>query len=348
MPSINSMIPRRTIYKPSSISKIQPYNQYRLYSTDKSPDGPKDPTPTAGLTYTEQFARIRRKSKLFALWAWDSFKKLYKQTKAANVLSRKKKGGEKLSRREYRFLLNNRNDLVQVIPLLLIWKIIPFSGAWLPFLIAMYPRWIPLPSTFDIEDIPWKEKTVKELEKQLEQERVALELKHQKIPVHLDSDLLTTKQKKFLEEKHPEGVNFINREWIIRYSKMLSSIPDADMLPKNNLLVLLGSLGIPCSSYLPIGYLLRKFEEHWKFIMTDDHYLRKESLEDLTPPELISACRERGLVFEQKSHDELVDQLKEWLYLSKYHSFSLKKLLIFSRGLKLSLCLQSKNSEDGS
>jgi hypothetical protein len=89
---------------------------------------------------------------------WEGSKGLFRNTMETRRLIKLKRNGTRLTRHQERFIRQNIQDLKNLIPFFLVWRIPIFGDFILPIFIAKYPEL--LPSTFNLVKKPTMEEKI--------------------------------------------------------------------------------------------------------------------------------------------------------------------------------------------
>lgn len=261
---------------------------------------------------------------------WLGTKLLWADVRISSRLLLKLAGGKSLSRRERQQLTRTTADIFRLVPFA-VFIIVPFMEFLLPVFLKLFPNM--LPSTFQdkmkeqeelkrklnarIEYAKFLQDTVKEMAKEIQNSRSG---EVRKTAEDLDEFM----------NKVRKGERVSNDE-ILDFAMLFNDELTLDNISRPRLVNMCKYMGIsPYGTDAYLRYMLRKRLQQ---IKDDDKMIQAEGVESLSERELVSACRERGILG-SRSVEEMREELRDWLDLSLNHSVP-SSLLILSRAFSV-------------
>ncbi|CAG2103897.1 unnamed protein product, partial [Medioppia subpectinata] len=276
--------------------------------------------------------------------------------------------GEDLTRREHRQLVRTTSDVFRLVPFS-VFVIVPFMELLLPVFLKFFPGM--LPSTFQTSSAQ-ETKMKKELKLKLEMAKF-LQNTLDEMTLQAKGETHSNKAKEFAlffnkirntgqQASNAEIMNFSKRDHfglaieastlgslsslrvttdrnkqflaisIMNFSKLFEDEITLDSLSRPQLSALCRLLELQ-----PIGtnnFLRFQLRMKLRSLQADDQMIQKEGVDSLTVPELIQACRARGMRALGISEVRLRSQLSQWLELSLNEKIP-PSLLLLSRLLYL-------------
>ncbi|KAL5580095.1 hypothetical protein UlMin_012537 [Ulmus minor] len=261
---------------------------------------------------------------------WLGTKLLWADVRISSRLLLKLADGKPLSRRERQQLTRTTADIFRLVPFA-VFIIVPFMEFLLPVFLKLFPNM--LPSTFQdkmkeqeelkrklnarIEYAKFLQETLKEMAKEVQNSRSG---EVRKTAEDLDEFL----------NKVRKGGRCSNDE-ILGFAKLFNDELTLDNISRPRIVNMCKYMGI--STYGTDAYLRYMLRKRLKQIKEDDRMIQEEGVESLSEKELISACRERGIIG-SRSVEEMQQELHDWLDLSLNHSVP-SSLLILSRAFSV-------------
>ncbi|XP_054167458.1 mitochondrial proton/calcium exchanger protein-like [Oppia nitens] len=237
--------------------------------------------------------------------------------------------GEDLTRREHRQLVRTTSDIFRLVPFS-VFVIVPFMELLLPVFIKLFPNM--LPSTFQSAETE-ETKMKKELKLKLEMAKF-LQNTLDEMTLQAKGETHSAKAKDFalfFNKVRNTGEQASNED-IIKFSKLFEDEITLDSLSRLQLSALCRLLELQ-----PIGtnnFLRFQLRMKLRSLNADDQMINKEGVDSLTVPELIQACRARGMRALGIPEVRLRSQLSQWLELSLNEKIP-PSLLLLSRVLYL-------------
>ncbi|XP_077992404.1 mitochondrial proton/calcium exchanger protein-like [Glandiceps talaboti] len=237
--------------------------------------------------------------------------------------------GDSLTRRERRQLIRTTSDLFRLVPFS-VFIIIPFMEFLLPVALMLFPNM--LPSTFQ-DATKRKEKLKKELKVKLEMAKFLQDtIEESAVQKKKDKTAKSAHEfASFIDKIRASGVQATNED-ILRFSKLFEDELTLDNLSRAQLVALCKLLLLQ-----PIGtnnFLRFQLRMKLRSLHADDKLIQQEGIDNLSVPELQSACQARGMRALGVPIQRLKSQLEQWLELHLNEQIP-SSLLLLSRTLYL-------------
>lgn len=261
---------------------------------------------------------------------YHGFRLLFVDINISRKLAMKALRGETLSRREHRLLVRTTGDIFRLVPFS-VFIIVPFMELLLPVFIKFFPGM--LPSTFETASV--KEAKMKQsLKVKLEMAKFLQQTLDDMSVQAKDKDHSSNAAKEFAEffDRMRNSSEPISNKEILKFSKIFEDEITLDSLSRPQLIALCRVLEIQ-----PMGtsnFLVFQLRMKLRSLAADDKLIHQEGIDSLTPSELQSACRARGMRAYGMSEQRLRSQLEQWLDLSLNEKVP-PSLLLLSRALLL-------------
>ncbi|XP_024517041.1 plectin [Selaginella moellendorffii] len=258
---------------------------------------------------------------------WLGTKLLWVDVRISSRLLLKLLRGQTLSRRERKQLTRTAADIFRLVPFA-VFIIVPFMEFLLPVFLKVFPNM--LPSTFQ-DKMKEQEKLKKRLNARMEYARFLQETVEE-----MAKEVKTKSNSSDVQRTAEDLTEFlvkvrtgrrVSNEDILAFAKFFNDELTLDNISRPRLLNMCKYMGI--QAYGTDAYLRYSLRQKLARIKADDIMIQTEGIDSLSEPELVSACRERGIL-EITSVDELKQQLRNWLDLSLNHALP-SSLLILSR-----------------
>ncbi|PON70884.1 Parvalbumin [Trema orientale] len=230
---------------------------------------------------------------------WLGTKLLWADVRISSRLLLKLASGKSLSRRERQQLTRTTADIFRLVPFA-VFIIVPFMEFLLPVFLKLFPNM--LPSTFK-DKMKEQEELKRKLNARIEYAKFLQDtVKEMAKEIQTSRSGEVRKTAEDLDEfmnKVRTGERVSNEE-ILSFAKLFNDELTLDNISR---------------------------------IKEDDKMIQAEGLESLSEKELISACRERGILG-SRSVEEMREELRDWLDLSLNYSVP-SSLLILSRAFSV-------------
>jgi len=219
---------------------------------------------------------------------------------------KKRKEGKKITRRESRFVVLNRNDLWRGVPFILCWKI-PLLGKIVTVVVVTFFPYL-LPSTFKFL------KPEVSIRQRLEQ----TDLYKKRILNRLSVEYHLSETE---SPKYPITIEDV----VVICNKFKDDLV-LDKLSNSQLAALCQAVNL--NGWGWNGLLKSRLQKYFNILAEDDKMIETEGIVSLTSDELEEANDERGLRL-TLSQSEMQSQLSEWLNLRNQHPQLILPLLIY-------------------
>lgn len=260
-------------------------------------------------------------------------------------LLRKKLNGDELSYKEHSLLVTTTSDIVKLIPFSF-FVIVPFAELLLPVVLKFYPKL--LPSTYDVDKLFVKSASAQTDKSLVGSDRSKRLLAKQKLmeffkEVSIKTDLDKEEQRR-LNERNQAINNF--KQMVIAYDRQKNGavLPDVadikrfishfpqgpDYFRLDNLkLEILESMCylLNIDPFAFRSHIVIQLKRFINEIRKEDKSIKWEGVDSLSDEDLIEANRKRGLPIDGISHDDLRNQIREWIDISSDRSIPISVLL---------------------
>eukprot|EP01114_Cavostelium_apophysatum_P015824 TRINITY_DN4398_c0_g1_i1.p1 TRINITY_DN4398_c0_g1~~TRINITY_DN4398_c0_g1_i1.p1 ORF type:complete len:697 (-),score=230.31 TRINITY_DN4398_c0_g1_i1:212-2302(-) len=265
-------------------------------------------------------------SKLFALEVRSSYRII------RGILN-----GKELTRRERKLLITTFNDMLRLVPFIVI-VIIPLAEFALPVLLKVFPNM--LPSTFE-DKLKKEEELKKNLKARLRFAKflqdAAEELAQKQAPTTEGgaprTDILNFMQK--VKAGEP-----VSNDEILQFAKAFEDELTLDNLQRPQLVAMCKYMNL--NTFGGDAMLRFQLSHKLKQLKSDDMLIQKEGINSLSVDELQHALRARGMRGSSTNKLVLRRRLSEWLDLSLNHNLP-ASVLVLSRALVIT---EKKDYED--
>ncbi len=284
-------------------------------------------------------AHLWQEIKHEALHYWLGSKLLAAEIRTSAGLLSQLLRGKELTRRERQLLKRILNDMVRMVPLIVI-LIVPFAELALPVLLKLFPNL--LPSQFEKSELR-QDVYKRSLHTRMELHgilgevlsdhtaRLAAEQGRRGAAAGSEPALSVKEVMGRMEAVRRGAV--LGPDAIVRVAAMFRDDAMADTLPRGQLATLAKYLGL--SPYSPDSLLRMQLRKRLSTLKEDDLLLYREGTVGLTKAELKAACDARAMRSIGLTEEAYRTQLDEWLLLSVKHDVS-ATLLLLSRSFLLS------------
>ncbi|GMN59762.1 hypothetical protein TIFTF001_028850 [Ficus carica] len=230
---------------------------------------------------------------------WLGTKLLWADVRISSRLLLKLADGKSLSRRERQQLTRTTADIFRLVPFA-VFIIVPFMEFLLPVFLKLFPNM--LPSTFQ--------------DKMKEQEKLKRKLNARIEYAKFLQDTVKEMAKEIQNSRSGEV-----RKTAEDLDEFMNKVRKGERVSNDEIL----DFAMLFNDELTLDNISR--------IKDDDKMIQAEGVESLSEKELVSACRERGILG-SRSVEELREELRDWLDLSLNHSVP-SSLLILSRAFSV-------------
>ncbi|KAJ3256292.1 hypothetical protein HDU77_003215 [Chytriomyces hyalinus] len=264
-------------------------------------------------------------------------KLLAAETRISSRLLVKLMKGIALSRREGLQLKRTVADLLRLVPMMII-ILIPFLELALPLLLYIFPNM--LPSTFESK-FQAEEKKKKLLKVRLE---MAKFLQETVAEVSVTGTARAQKAKEFSDffQKYRTTGILAPTDQVLAIAKKFQDDLTLNSLSRPQLISMARYMSL--NAFGTDAYLRNQINDQLVSLKRDDSLIAKEGVDNLTIPELQTACNNRGIKIVGVSPARLKSELMQWLDLHLTHGVP-GSLLILSRAFTISEKIPTSSDE---
>ncbi|KAI8834547.1 LETM1-like protein-domain-containing protein [Chytriomyces cf. hyalinus JEL632] len=264
-------------------------------------------------------------------------KLLATETSISSRLLVKLMKGNMLTRREGLQLRRTVADLLRLVPMLII-LLIPFLELALPLLLYIFPNM--LPSTFESK-YQAEEKKKRLLKVRLE---MAKFLQETVAEVSVTGTARAQKAKEFSDffQKYRTTGLLAPTDQVLAIAKKFQDDLTLNSLSRPQLISMARYMNL--STFGTDAYLRNQINDQLVSLKRDDMLIAKEGVDNLTVPELQTACNNRGIKVVGVSPARLKSELMQWLDLHLTHGVP-GGLLILSRAFTISEKIPTSSDE---
>ncbi|KAJ3242903.1 hypothetical protein HDU78_001039 [Chytriomyces hyalinus] len=264
-------------------------------------------------------------------------KLLATETSISSRLLVKLMKGNMLTRREGLQLRRTVADLLRLVPMLII-LLIPFLELALPLLLYIFPNM--LPSTFESK-FQAEEKKKRLLKVRLE---MAKFLQETVAEVSVTGTARAQKAKEFSDffQKYRTTGLLAPTDQVLAIAKKFQDDLTLNSLSRPQLISMARYMNL--STFGTDAYLRNQINDQLVALKRDDMLIAKEGVDNLTVPELQTACNNRGIKIVGVSPARLKSELMQWLDLHLTHGVP-GGLLILSRAFTISEKIPTSSDE---
>ncbi|KAI8828147.1 LETM1-like protein-domain-containing protein [Chytriomyces cf. hyalinus JEL632] len=264
-------------------------------------------------------------------------KLLAAETRISSRLLVKLMKGIALSRREGLQLKRTVADLLRLVPMMII-ILIPFLELALPLLLYIFPNM--LPSTFESK-FQAEEKKKKLLKVRLE---MAKFLQETVAEVSVTGTARAQKAKEFSDffQKYRTTGILAPTDQVLAIAKKFQDDLTLNSLSRPQLISMARYMNQ--NAFGTDAYLRSQINDQLVSLKRDDSLIAKEGVDNLTIPELQTACNNRGIKIVGVSPARLKSELMQWLDLHLTHGVP-GSLLILSRAFTISEKIPTSSDE---
>eukprot|EP00053_Salpingoeca_punica_P018034 m.175280 g.175280 ORF g.175280 m.175280 type:complete len:743 (-) comp17344_c0_seq2:159-2387(-) len=283
---------------------------YSLLGTTKKDTGPAKPALYKRIVTAQWWKDLWVATKHELQVYGTGFKLMWVDIRVSTRLFWKTCRGESLTRRERQQFVRTTSDLLRLVPFS-VFIIVPFMELTLPIFLKLFPNM--LPSTFQ-EAKTKEERTKAELKVQLEMARFLQETVEE----------MAVESKNKWSDKVKEFRDFASRartqgqistDEILKFSQLFNTELTLDNISRPQLSAMCKVLGL--QSIGTSNFLRFQLRMKIRQLQADDALISQEGVASLSPAELQTACRERGMRALGISEDTLRERLQQWLDLQK-------------------------------
>eukprot|EP01116_Phalansterium_solitarium_P024767 TRINITY_DN9162_c0_g1_i1.p1 TRINITY_DN9162_c0_g1~~TRINITY_DN9162_c0_g1_i1.p1 ORF type:complete len:410 (-),score=85.91 TRINITY_DN9162_c0_g1_i1:443-1672(-) len=295
----------------------------------------KNPVPeTSAVSLWSRTVSTYKWAHDFSMKFWQGTKDLFRNTLEARKLSKLKRSGQAITRKQDRFIRQNHKDLRSLVPFFLVWRIPLIGDFVLPIFIAKFPAL--LPSTFKLS----KHMTVAERVMASNVKQISIlrarpasgwwpqALQFFRTPCPTMSPLLVKLLHDTIEVNRPS----LSSERVIDNRAVLESNFRLEDLSFKQLASLASILGV--GTRVPKAWLLRRIRAHVDYLLGDDKRILEEGIASLSGTELQEAIFDRGMKLLGLTRPALEAELAEWLRISQARSEVILPLLIYAHAFE--------------